>query len=43
MYVLYYPDEGRYSVPMSYKEAKQLKRQMYEAYIVNIKNGEVVE
>ena len=43
MYCLYYPDEGQYSVPMSYLEAKRLQRQTYEAYIVNVKTAEVVE
>ena len=42
MYSLYFPDEGRYSVPMSYMEARLLQRQFLEAYIVNIKTAEVV-
>lgn len=42
MYCLYYPDEGRYSRPMSYLEARDLQRQFLEAYIVNVKTAEVV-
>jgi hypothetical protein len=42
MYCLYYPDEGRYSVPMSYVEAKRLQKSVYEAYIVNVRTAEVV-
>ncbi len=42
MYCLYYPDEGQYSVPMSFKEARLLQSQFLEAYIVNVKTAEVV-
>lgn len=42
-YCLYYPDCGVYSVPMTLKAARELKDEMYEAYIVNIKTAEVVD
>jgi len=42
MYCLYFFDEGRYSEPMSFKEAKQLQKQFLEASIVNVSTAEVV-
>lgn len=41
-YVVYYPDEGRYSIPMTFLEARALARQFDWACIVNIKTAEVV-
>ena len=43
MYVLYYPDEGQYSVPMSLAEAEELRSEMYWAYIIECRTGEVIE
>ena len=40
-YCLYFPDEGRYSIAMTLKEAKALVRQFMMAYIVNIETAEV--
>lgn len=40
-YVLYYPEEGRYSMPMTLKEAKKLVRMFISAQIVNIATAEV--
>lgn len=40
-YVLYYPEEGRYSMPMTLKEAKKLVRMFISAQIVNVKTAEV--
>lgn len=40
-YALYYPEEGRYSVPMTLKEARRLVKQFMTAYIVNIHTAEV--
>jgi hypothetical protein len=44
-YALYYPDEGQYSVLLTLREARQLKKAMYGTFacIVNIATGEVVE
>lgn len=41
-YVVYYPDIGRYSRPMTYLEAKATARQFDWACIVNLKTAEVV-
>lgn len=41
-YAVYYPDEGRYSVPMTFKEARALARQFYWAYVVNLRTAEVM-
>ena len=41
MFCIYYPDEGRYSVAMSLKEARHLQRQFPESYIVEMRTGEV--
>ena len=40
-YVLYYPDEGRYSIPMTLREAKKMLRMFINAEIVNIESAEV--
>lgn len=42
MFSLYYPEEGRFSEPMSYGKAKRLQLSFYWATIVNIKTGEIV-
>ena len=42
MYCLYYPEEGRYSIPMSYLEARRIQRDFYWASIVNTRTGEIV-
>lgn len=42
MYCLYYPDEGQYSEPMPWSEAKVLARMFLEALIVDIRTGEVM-
>lgn len=42
MYSIYYPEEGRYSQPMTLKEARSLVRQFLWASIVNISTGEVL-
>lgn len=41
-YAVYYPEEGQYSIPMSFKQAKELASQFLWAYIINIKTAEVV-
>lgn len=41
MYAIFYPEEGRYSVPMSYPEARYLVKQFPWASIVNLRTGEV--
>lgn len=41
-YSVYYPDEGRYSRPVTLKEARDLVRQFTWASIVNIRTGEVI-
>lgn len=40
-YCLYFPDEGRYTRPMSLREAKLLVKQFITAYVVNIETAEV--
>ena len=40
-YCLYYPEEGRYSMPMTLKEAKKLVRMFISAQIINIQTAEV--
>ena len=40
-YALYYPDEGRYSVPMTLRDARRLVKQFIGAWIVNIHTAEV--
>lgn len=40
-YCIYYPDEGRYSVPMTLPEAKAMVRQFTMAYIVNLETAEI--
>lgn len=40
-YCLYFPDEGRYTIAMTLKEAKAMVRQFVMAYIVNIETAEV--
>lgn len=40
-YSVYYPDEGRYSVPMTLREARMLVNMFIGSYIVNIKTAEV--
>jgi len=40
-YAVYYPEEGRYSVPMTLKEARRLVRQFVTAYVVNIHTAEI--
>lgn len=42
MYSIYYPEEGRYSQPMTLKEARSLAKQFLWASIVNINTGEVI-
>ena len=41
-YVLYYPEEGRYSRPLHYPEAKYLSFQFPHALIVDLRTGEVL-
>jgi hypothetical protein len=41
-YCVYYPDEGRYSMLMTLREAKQLVKQFEFAYIVNAEDAEVI-
>lgn len=41
-YCVYYPEEGRYSVPMSLKEARRLVRQFLTAWIVDLATAEVL-
>lgn len=40
-YCVYYPDEGRYSMLMTLREAKLLVRQFEMAYIVNAETAEI--
>lgn len=40
-YCVYYPDEGRYSMLLTLKEAKLLVRQFEMAYIVNAETAEI--
>lgn len=42
-YVVYYPDEGRYSRPLTIKEVKALVNQFEWAYIVNLDTAEVID
>ncbi len=42
MYCLYYPDEGRYSEPMLLSEANKMARMFLNAFIVDIRTGEVM-
>lgn len=42
MYSIYYPDEGRYSQPMTLKEARSLAKQFLWSCIVDIRTGEVL-
>lgn len=42
MYAVYYPDEGQYSIPMSFLQARALAKQFPWACIVNIRTAEVV-
>ena len=42
-YAIFYPEEGRYSSPLSLREAKQIVRQFLWASIVNLKTGEVLD
>lgn len=41
-YVVYYPDEGRYSTEMSYNDARRLAKQFPWACVVNLKTAEVI-
>ena len=41
-YAVYYPDEGRYSIPMTFKEARNLARQFAWACVVNLRTAEVM-
>lgn len=41
-YAVYYPEEGRYSRPVTLKEARDMVRQFMWASIVNIRTGEVI-
>lgn len=40
-YCIYYPEEGRYSVPMTLREARKFVKMFTTAYIVNIQTAEV--
>ena len=40
-YALYYPEEGRYSVPLTLREARKLVKMFISAQIVNIETAEV--
>lgn len=43
MFEVYYEDEGRYSRPVSLREARALVRWLGGTYIVNTKTGEVID
>lgn len=40
-YCLYYPEEGRYSMPMTLAEARKMVKMFVSAHIVNIRTAEV--
>jgi len=40
-YALYYPEEGRYSIPLTLKEARKLVKMFTSAQIVNIQTAEI--
>ena len=41
-FALYFADEGRYTIPMSLVEAKKLRQQFTEAFIVDARTGKIV-
>ena len=41
-FALYFADEGRYTIPMSLVDAKKLRAQFVEAFIVDARTGEIV-
>ena len=40
-YALYYPEEGRYSIPMTLKEAFELVKQFPWASVVSLRTAEI--
>lgn len=42
-YAVYYADEGRYSRPVTLREARALIRWLGGAYIVNLNTAEVID
>lgn len=40
-YCVYFPDDGRYSRPLTLREARKLVKEFLGSYIVNIQTAEV--